>query len=67
MRAVSITARMTVIRRHMLQPVNGELEITDEMFAEAAAIDERRGTSGSPVRTSRPRSRAGPIAEIGNE
>jgi hypothetical protein len=39
---------MTVIRRHKLQPVNDEFQITDEMFAEAAAIDERHGGTGVP-------------------
>ena len=42
-----ITALVTVICRHKLQPVDGELEVTDEMFAEAAAIDERQGTGMS--------------------
>ena len=48
MRSVSLTALMTVIRRHKLEPVNGEFQITDEMFAEAAAIDEGQGNSMSP-------------------
>jgi hypothetical protein len=41
--AVSASAMMTVIKRHKLEPINGEWHITKEMIAEAAAIDERQG------------------------
>jgi hypothetical protein len=32
-----------VIERHKLEPVNGEYQISEELIAEAAAIDEARG------------------------
>jgi hypothetical protein len=48
MNAISLQALMTVIERHKLVPVNNEYQLTNEMLAEAAAIDERRGTGPSP-------------------
>jgi hypothetical protein len=48
MQAVSLQALMTVIERHKLVPVNDEYQLTNEMLAEALAIDERRGTGPSP-------------------
>ena len=48
MRAVSIQAIKTVIERHQLDPVDGQYILTDEMFAEAVAFDERHGTGPSP-------------------
>ena len=36
------------IERHKLEPVDGEYQLIDEMLAEAAALDERRGTRPSP-------------------
>ena len=39
-RAITLHALMAVIERHKLEPVNGEYHFTDEMLAEAAAIDE---------------------------
>jgi hypothetical protein len=47
MKAISIQALMTVIERHKLKPVNGEYQISNEMIAEAMAIDEARGTGPS--------------------
>jgi hypothetical protein len=46
--AVSLQALMTVVERHKLKPVNGEYQLTDEMMAEAAAIDEASGTGMTP-------------------
>jgi hypothetical protein len=43
MRAISLQALMTVIKRHKIEPVNGQYHFTIEMAAEAAAIDEARG------------------------
>jgi hypothetical protein len=49
MRVVSMQAIATVIERHNLEPdKNGNYQLTDEMFAEAAAFDERHGTGPSP-------------------
>jgi hypothetical protein len=48
MQAVSMQALMTVIERHKLKPVDGEYKLTNDMLAEALAIDERRGTGPSP-------------------
>jgi hypothetical protein len=48
MRAVSLRALLTTIRRHKLEPVNGEYQITGEIIAEAAAVDEAQGT-GMPA------------------
>jgi hypothetical protein len=48
MKAVSLQALMTVIERHKLEPVDGEYKLTNDMLAEALAIDERRGTGPSP-------------------
>jgi hypothetical protein len=48
MRAVSIQSLAEVIKRHKLEPVNDQYILTDEMFAEAAAIDERTGRRPSP-------------------
>jgi hypothetical protein len=42
-KAVTLHALMAVIERHKLEPVNGEYHFTDEMLAEAAAIDEAWG------------------------
>jgi hypothetical protein len=42
-RAVTADALAAVIERHKLEPVSGEYQITKEMIAEAAAIDEARG------------------------
>lgn len=47
-RAVTIAALAAVIERHKLEPVNGEYQITDEMIAEATAIDEARGNRPPP-------------------
>jgi hypothetical protein len=43
MRAVTLDALIAVIERRKLEAVNDEYQITDEMIAEAAAIDEARG------------------------
>jgi hypothetical protein len=43
MKAVSLRALLNIIERHKLEPVNGEFHFTDEMIAEAAAIDEANG------------------------
>jgi hypothetical protein len=40
---ITLQALMAVIRRHKLEPVNGEYHFSDEMAAEAAAIDEANG------------------------
>jgi hypothetical protein len=47
-RAVTLHALMAVIERHKLEPVNGEYHFTDEMLAEAAAIDEAWGERMPP-------------------
>jgi hypothetical protein len=39
---------MAVIERHKLEPVNGEYHFTDEMLAEATAIDEAWGDRMPP-------------------
>jgi len=41
--AVSLQAIAEVIKRHKLEPVDGQYHLTEEMFAEAATIDERVG------------------------
>jgi hypothetical protein len=48
MRVVSIQSLKAVIERRKLEPVDGQYHLTDEMFAEAAAIDERAGRRPSP-------------------
>ena len=48
MRTVTLHALMAVIERHKLEPVNGEYHFTDEMLAEAAAIDEAWGDRMPP-------------------
>src|SRR5262249_25872814 len=49
MKAVSLQALVTVIERHKLKPdANDEYQLTNDMLAEALAIDERRGTGPSP-------------------
>ena len=48
MKAISMQALAMVIERHQLKPVNGEYQISNEMIAEAMAIDEARGTDPSP-------------------
>ena len=47
-RAITLHALMAVIERHKLEPVNGEYHFTDEMLAEAAAIDEAWGDRMPP-------------------
>jgi hypothetical protein len=48
MKAVTVTALLTVLKRHGLEQVKDAYEITEEMVAEAAAIDEARGNRISP-------------------
>jgi hypothetical protein len=48
MRTVTIHALRAVVERHKLEPVNGEYHFTDEMLAEAAAIDEAWGDRMPP-------------------
>jgi len=42
-KSVSLESLMTVIGRQQAQAVNGQYNLTKEMFAEAAAIDEAAG------------------------
>jgi hypothetical protein len=45
MKAVSLMALYTVVKRHKLEPINGAWHVTDEMVAEAVAIDEMQGVT----------------------
>jgi hypothetical protein len=42
-KAISISALMTVIKRHNVKPVNGSYKITKKMKAEALAFDRAHG------------------------
>jgi len=48
MKPINLMSLMTVIKNHKLMPVNGEYKLTEEMIAEATAIDEKQGTSIPP-------------------
>jgi hypothetical protein len=68
-RAVTLHALMAVIERHKLEPVNGEYHFTDEMLAEAAAIDETWGDRMPPKELEDLKAawRASPTAAIGKK